>query len=241
MHRMRTARIGSCAKENPMTTLLTTPRRILLSAAAFGLVSLGLAGAASADPIVTAGVSVEAGIRVRPNHEVRVTPRDHRVAPDDGRYHIQPYPYPQDRYRRPDPYRTAMWRFDGNRNGRIDAHERKSFWTFMASTGIYGRLTSEEVARFGNLAHYFDVNDDGRLVGAELTGMTKLNDSLRLFKILDVNGDLRLSAYEVGFSALAPRFYRMDLNRDRRVSRQEVRDEVLRSFRAGECGTVALR
>jgi Ca2+-binding EF-hand superfamily protein len=236
-----------------MTNVLTTPRRILLSVTAFGLASLGMAGAASADPDVSADVELEADIQVSAADGVRVVPQHRRATPDDGRYRIQPYPYPikDDRYRiqpypnpgrRPvDPYRSAMWRFDSNRNGRIDAHERKSFWTYMAGTGIYGRLSSEEVGRFGHLAHYFDVNDDGRLVGAERVGMDKLNDSLRLFKMLDRNGDLRLSAYEVGFSALAPRFYRMDLNRDRRVSRQEVRDEVLRSFRAGECGVVAYR
>jgi hypothetical protein len=227
-----------------MTNVLTTPRRILLSVTAFGLASIGMASAASADPVVSADVELEAGIQVSATDGLRVVPKHRRATPDNDRYRIQPYPYPtpNDRYRRPvDPYRTAMWRFDGNRNGRIDAHERKSFWTYMAGTGVYGRLTSEEVGRFGNLAHYFDVNDDGRLVGAERVGMDKLNDSLRLFKMLDRNGDLRLSAYEVGFSALAPRFYRMDLNRDRRVSKQEVRDEVLRSFRAGECGVVAYR
>ncbi len=65
--------------------------------------------------------------------------------------------------------------------------------------------------------------------------MDKLIDSLRLFKMIDRNGDKRLTAYEAGFSALAPRFRIMDVNHDRLVSQQEVRDEVLRMYRNGEC------
>jgi hypothetical protein len=106
----------------------------------------------------------------------------------------------------------------------------------MAGTGVYGELSSEEVARFGVVAHIFDVNGDGRLVGQERIGMERLNDSLRMFAMLDRNRDKRLTAYEVGFSPLAPRFYRIDRNRDRVLSRQEVRDEALRAYRYGRRG-----
>ncbi|HKE19289.1 MAG TPA: hypothetical protein VKB80_30645, partial [Kofleriaceae bacterium] len=117
----------------------------------------------------------------------------------------------------------------------IDAAERRAFWVYMAGTGVYGDLASDEVARFGQLAYLFDSNRDGRLIGVEWRGMDRLIDSLRLFKTLDRNGDRALSAYEVGFSALAPRFRLIDVNRDRVLSQQEVRDEVLRAYRNGEC------
>jgi hypothetical protein len=208
-----------------MTTAVTTRSRFFLAAAAFGLASLGIVSAASAHPVTT-GVSVDAGIQVkvrdhrdaRPDHTVVVRP-DYR--PDNGRYS--------------GPYWYAMRIYDRNRNRLIDAGEHRNFWVYMAGSGTYGQLTQEEVQRFGNLAHIFDTNRDGRLLGIEWRGMDKVNDSLRLFVMLDRNHDMVLTPYEVGFSALAPRFYAIDKNRDRLVSRQEVRDEVIRSFRAGDC------
>ena len=212
-----------------MTNLISTSRRFLVSAAAFGLATISLAGAASASPTVTASAS----IRVGGNAGGYVQVRDHRS--DRVRYERVRY-QPRQRPIWMDPYRSAMIRFDVNRNHQIDAAERKGFWSYMVSTGAYGQLTTDETSRFIQLVRYFDVNADGRLLGAERVGMDKLIDSLRLFKKLDRNRDKVLSRYETGFSAFSPRFYFMDLNRDRVISQQEVRDEALRSFRDGECG-----
>ena len=212
-----------------MTNARVTTRRFVLAAAAFGLLSIGLAGAASANPVVTfkAGVQVDAGVGL----EVRST-RDHRgevfrtpVVRRDNR-HI---PWTEVVYRR------AMARYDRNHNRRVDAVERRAFWSYVADAGVYGRLSSDEVSRFAQLAYLFDSSGDGRLIGIEWRGMDKLIDSLRLFKTVDRNGDRYLTAYEAGFSALAPRFRIMDVNHDRVVSQQEVRDDVLKMFRNGDC------
>ena len=213
-----------------MTNLVTTSRRFLISAAAFGLATLSLAGAASASPTVTASASLRIGGHIGGRVEVR----DHRT-PDRVRYERVRY-QPRHRPIWMDPYHSAMIRYDVDRDRRIDASERKGFWSYMISTGAYGQLSSDETSRFIQLVRYFDVNADGRLLGSERVGMDKLIDSLRLFKRLDRNGDRYLSRYEVGFSSFSPRFYFMDKNRDRFVSQQEVRDEALRSFRDGECG-----
>jgi hypothetical protein len=209
-----------------MTKTTTSARRFFLAAAAFGLASLGLAGAASADPIFTASASVKVGVKAKLGthgdvHQIRVRDRYDRG-----------YEHPQRDHRRMDPYWTAMRRYDRNRNRIIDPVERKSFWLYMAGTGVYGRLSQDEVQRFGQLAGRFDANSDGRLVGFEWHGMDKLIDSLRMFKMLDINGDRYLSAWEVGFSMLAPRFRVIDTNRDRVITQQEVRDDVLRTYRA---------
>ncbi|HTE53499.1 MAG TPA: hypothetical protein VK698_21740 [Kofleriaceae bacterium] len=213
-----------------MTNLISNARRFLISAAAFGLASLSLAGAASASPTVTASAAFHVGAGV----EVR----DHRTP--TRREPNRPTRYERrDTSQRPiilDPYHTAMNRYDLNRNRQLDASERKGFWTYMVSTGAYGQLSSDEAGRFVQLVRYFDLNADGRLIGGERVGMDKLIDSLRLFKQLDRNRDKVLTAYEVGFSIFSPRFYFMDLNRDRLLSQQEVRDEALRSYRDGECG-----
>ncbi|HWM84733.1 MAG TPA: hypothetical protein VNO33_02820 [Kofleriaceae bacterium] len=204
---------------------ITTTRRLILAAAAFGLVSIGLVQGASADTYTaraTARASIDAGIKIKVSSGNRVTRRDPR---NDWRPDHRPV----------DQHRRAMRRFDYNRNGILDATERKPYWTYLAGTGVYGQLSSDEQGRFGQLAPLFDANRDGRLVGIEWRGMDKLIDSLRLFKTLDRNGDRYLSAYEVGFSALAPRFRVMDRNHDRYVSQQEVRDEMLRQVRTGEC------
>ena len=210
-----------------MTNVISTARRFLVSAVAIGAATLGLAGTASASPAVTATASLRFGARVG-----HVDVRDHRTPARDGRMRIQPYPNPVIL----DPYHRAMIRYDADHDGRIDASERKGFWTYMVSTGAYGQLSSDESARFVQLVARFDLNADGRLLGPERVGMDRLIDSLRLFRELDWNGDRMLSAYEVGFSMFAPRFYTIDTNRDRRVSQQEVRDDALRAFRDGECG-----
>lgn len=203
-----------------MTTKSKTPHRILLAAAAFGLASLGLAGAASASPVARAGVSVDAGI------QIKVRDRDPRTNFGYQRY---------DHRREIDPYRVALRRYDRNHNRILDVQERRDFWTFMAGSGVYGSLSSEEVLRFGQLAGRFDVNSDGRLIGVERRGMDRLITSMRLFERLDRNNDRRVTAYEAGYSSLAPRFRLMDENRDRVITLQEVRDDVLRAYRAGEC------
>jgi hypothetical protein len=207
-----------------MTKNRTTVGRFFL-AASIGLASLGLAGAASANPVATTGVSVKAGIQVDARLAVNV--RDHRT----------PQIIRRDRIISPSEltYHRAIRRYDVNRNRIIDAGERRGFWVYMASSGVYGTLATAEVQRFGQLAYLFDSNRDGRLIGVEWRGMDKLIDSLRLFRTLDHNGDRQLSAYEVGFSPLAPRFRLIDRNRDRLLSQQEVRDEVLRAYRNGEC------
>jgi hypothetical protein len=208
-----------------MTKNRTTVGRFFL-AASIGLASLGLAGAASANPVSTTRVSVNAGFQV--GARVAVNVRDHRTPQVIRR---------DDRIISPSEltYHRALRRYDVNRNRVIDAGERKGFWAYMAGSGVYGTLAADEVQRFGQLAYLFDSNRDGRLIGVEWRGMDKLIDSLRLFRTLDHNGDRQLSAYEVGFSALAPRFRLIDRNRDRALSQQEVRDEVLRAYRNGEC------
>jgi hypothetical protein len=213
-----------------MTNIISTSRRFLVSAAAFGLASLSLAGPASASPTVTASASIRVGGHAGGYVQVR----DHRT-PDRTRYERVRY-QPRQRPIFMDPYRSAMIRYDVNRNRHIDAAERKAFWSYMVSTGAYGQLSNDETSRFVQLVRYFDVNADGRLLGAERVGMDRLIDSLRLFKQLDRNRDKVLSRYETGFSAFSPRFYFMDKNRDRVISQQEVRDEALRSFRDGELG-----
>jgi hypothetical protein len=221
-----------------MTNLITTSRRFLVSAAAFGLATLSLVGAASASPTVTASASIRVGGHVDGRVDGRVGEyvqvRDHRD-PDRVRYQRVRY-QPRQSPIWMDPYHSAMIRYDVDRDRRIDVAERKGFWSYMVSTGAYGQLTSDETSRFVQLIGHFDVNADGRLLGAERVGMDKLIDSLRLFKQLDRNRDKALTRYEVGFSAFSPRFYFMDKNRDRHISQQEVRDEALRSFRDGECG-----
>jgi hypothetical protein len=213
-----------------MTNLITTSRRILVSAAAFGLASLSLVGAASASPTVTASASIRVGGRVGGHVQVR----DHR---DNDRVRYERVRYqPRQRPIWMDPYHSAMIRYDIDHDRRIDAAERKGFWSYMVSTGAYGQLTTDESSRFVQLVRYFDVNADGRLLGSERAGMDNLIDSLRLFKQLDRNRDKVLTRYEVGFSSFSPRFYFLDTNRDRYLSQQEVRDEALRSFRDGERG-----
>jgi Ca2+-binding EF-hand superfamily protein len=195
-----------------MTNTRMTARRMFLAAFAFGLASIGIASTASAH-----------------------STSDHRT---DG-----PAVRHQDRRGLVHPGELARWRamrlYDTNRNGVVDAGERGQFWTYVARSGVYGELAQDEVQRFGQVAYLFDVNRDGRLVGSERRGMDKLNSSLRLFKMLDRNGDLRLTAAECGFSALSPSFREMDTNRDRRLSQQEVRSEILRAYRAGEYRTLA--
>lgn len=216
-----------------MTNLVTTSRRILVSAAAFGLATLSLVGAASASPTVTASASIRVGGHVDGRVSPYVEVRDHRT--DRVRHERVRY-QPRQRPIWMDPYHSAMIRYDVDRDRRIDAAERKGFWTYMVSTGAYGQLSRDEASRFVQLVRYFDVNADGRLLGAERIGMDNLIDSLRLFKQLDRNNDKVLARYEVGFSIFSPRFYFMDKNRDRYLSQQEVRDEALRSFRDGERG-----
>ncbi len=212
-----------------MTNIISTSRRFLVSAAAFGLATISLTGAASASPTVTASASIRVGGHAGGYVQVR----DHRTDRD----HYERIRYqPRTRPIWMDPYHSAMIRFDANRNRKIDAAERKGFWSYMVSTGAYGQLTTDETSRFVQLVRYFDVNADGRLLGAERVGMDKLIDSLRLFKQLDRNNDKLLSRYETGFSTFSPRFYFMDKNRDRFLSQQEVRDEALRSFRDGQRG-----
>ena len=212
-----------------MTNARMTIRRSFLAAAAFGLVSLGLAGAASANPTVVsvrAGVQIDAGVALR----TRST-RDHRgeiVRTPVVRRDLY-IPWTEVIYRR------AMNRYDFNHNRRVDAAESRAFWSYVADAGVYGRLSSDEVSRFAQLAYLFDGNRDGRMIGIEWRGMDKLIDSLRLFKQVNRNGDKYLTAYEAGFSALAPRFRIMDINHDRVVSQQEVRDDVLKMFRNGDC------
>jgi hypothetical protein len=212
-----------------MTNARVATRRFFLAAAAFGLVSIGLAGAASANPAtvvsVRAGIHVDAGVALR----TRST-RDHRgeilhtpVVRRDNRF----IPWTEAVRLR------AMNRYDLNHNRRIDAAESRAFWSYVVDAGVYGRLSSDEVGRFAQLAYLFDTNRDGRMIGIEWRGMDKLIDSLRLFKTLDRNGDRYLTAREAGFSALAPRFRIMDVNRDRVVSQQEVRDDVLKMYRNG--------
>jgi hypothetical protein len=216
-----------------MTTTRTTARRMFLAAFAFGLASIGIASTASAHP----------------SSDHRTS--DHRTS--DHRTSVRRFPvvpktsYERPRYEQPRPIvhpgEVVRWRamrlYDDNRNGMVDAGERGPFWTYVARSGVYGELAQDEVQRFGQVAYLFDLNRDGRLVGGERHGMDKLNDSLRLFKSLDRNGDLRLTAYECGFSALSPRFRIMDTNRDRLLSQQEVRSEILRAYRSGEYRTLA--
>ena len=213
-----------------MTNIISTSRRLLVSAAAFGLATISLAGAASASPTVTASASIRVGGHLGGRVEVR----DHRT-PERARHERIRY-QPRQRPIWMDPYHSAMIRHDVDRDRRIDVGERKGFWSYMVSTGAYGQLDRDETSRFIQLIGYFDVNADGRLLGAERAGMDNLIDSLRLFKQLDRNRDKVLTRYEVGFSTFSPRFYFMDRNRDRAISQQEVRDEALRSFRDGECG-----
>jgi len=213
-----------------MTNARSTSRRFFLAAAAFGLATVGLAGAASARPS-TATVSVKAGIHVHSG--VGLTVRDHRGEIPRGEIIRTPVVRRDNRYI---PwtevvYRRAMSRYDFNRNRRVDAAERRAFWSYVADAGVYGKLSSDEVGRFAQLAYLFDGNRDGRLIGMEWRGMDKLIDSLRLFKMVDRNSDRFLTAHEAGFSALAPRFRIMDVNHDRLVSQQEVRDDVLRMYR----------
>src|SRR5262245_35404628 len=101
-------------EETAMTNTLTTPRRLSLAAAAFGLVSL-MAGAASAQPAVEAGVQVKIE-----NHRYD----GHR---DDGRFAPR------------DPHWRAMRLFDKNHNQLVDASEKKAYWTYLASSGVYGQ------------------------------------------------------------------------------------------------------
>jgi hypothetical protein len=214
-----------------MTNIISTSRRFLVSAAAFGLASLSLVGTASASPTVTASASIRVGGHADGRVGGHVEVRDHRT---DRTRHERVRYQPRHRPIWMDPYHTAMNRYDLNRNRHIDAGERKGFWSYMVSTGAYGQLTTDETSRFIQLVRYFDVNADGRLLGAERAGMDNLIDSLRLFKQLDRNRDKVLTRYEVGFSSFSPRFYFLDRNRDRTLSQQEIRDEALRSFRDGE-------
>lgn len=207
-----------------MTTTRTTARRMFLAALAFGLASIGIASTASAHPTSDHRTSDR---RVKVYRTTRVVPKTSYERPR----HIV-HPGEVVRWR-------AMRLYDYNRNGMVDAGERGQFWTYVARSGVYGELAQDEVQRFGQVAYLFDLNRDGRLVGGERHGMDKLNDSLRLFKSLDRNGDLRLTAYECGFSALSPRFRIMDTNRDRLLSQQEVRSEILRAYRSGEYRTLA--
>ncbi|HKE14624.1 MAG TPA: hypothetical protein VKB80_07160, partial [Kofleriaceae bacterium] len=89
-----------------MTVNRTTVGRFFL-AATIGLASLGLAGAASANPVVTAtsSASVRAGIHVDARFAVNV--RDHRTPPTIRRG--EPYPTPGEIT-----YRRALVRYDLN-------------------------------------------------------------------------------------------------------------------------------
>lgn len=227
-----------------MTHVLTTSRRLVMTAATIGATSLVGIGAAAAQPVVVTasaeiGAHVDAGVTVRDHRDADRITRDHwrvGVIRHEDRYEPEPVFHTMGRPT-PSPYFRAMRRYDLNRNGRLDPVEKKGFWSFMAGTGVYGVLTRDEEARFAQLAPLFDTDSDGRLVGEERVAMDQVIESLCLFVRLDRNGDRFLSAYEVGFSALAPRFYRIDVNRDRYLSQQEVRNEILRTYReTGHCG-----
>ena len=131
-------------------------------------------------------------------------------------------------------YERLFYKYDRNRDRRLEGKESVYFWSAMGESGAYGHLTSAEIGRLGNLGDNLDRNHDGRLLGAERQAFDDLNIALRRFSQYDRNGDHYLTRYEAGRTEIGAHFWQMDRNRDRLLSGQEVRDAILAAFVRGQ-------
>jgi hypothetical protein len=217
-----------------MKTRQCISRPGLMSAvAAFGLVSFGLARGASAHPNhddhPRAGQSDRHGTWVHVGHGYQW-----RYRYDDGRY-SDASEYDLNHDGRLEHNEIDYRHFDRNRDGRLDQRERAAYWGHMVEMGYFGELSRNEALMLGQLAYLFDRDSDGRINGQERVDFDHMIAALRRFDQIDSNGDNLVSRGEAYRShALRGRFFRLDRNRDGYVSRQEVREDVIRAIKGGD-------
>jgi Ca2+-binding EF-hand superfamily protein len=115
--------------------------------------------------------------------------------------------------------------FDRDRNGILDSYERQAYWRHLADMGVFGRssMTNEIAA----LAKQLDRDGDGRLTSRESILVRRFISARRMFELQDRDNDNRLYRNETQ-GWLRAQFYRLDRNRDRRLSRTEVRQHFIR-------------
>jgi hypothetical protein len=212
-------------------TRTNTRRAFLLAAiAAFGVTSLGLVQRASAQPWSPYGDSPYRDRGERPY-----------TGHYDDEYGAQPWSW-ADRYRDelgrygpvPDHFDQDMAHYDRNRDGVLNRGEQRAYFRHLAEMGLFGPLSRQEVnlvARFGSV---FDRNRDGRITASERRGIRLLVVALRRFDQADWNRDRHLSRRELRATrGSLPPLRHLDRNRDGFASRREVQSSVVRAYRGG--------
>ena len=226
-----------------------TDRKLMLLgvAAAVGIGTMGLASTASAqrwDGEVYHQERDRYQDRSRPSDRTRYYPGQHwwNQDPHQDRYRGNGWDWSRrygsdlDRYSGPldDHLERDMMHYDRNRDGVLELPEQRAYFRHLSEMGVFGRLTGEEITRVGLLGPFFDRNDDGRIAGNERRGLRLMVIAMRQFDRADRNNDKILTMREYRFLRdRLPPFHELDLNGDRYVSRQEVRDSVLEAFREG--------
>lgn len=216
----------------------TSVRRGSLTAtlAAFGVASLGAIGVASADP---------QPYRDRDRDRDGLADRyedDKGYQYDDyDEYQVGPYGQYQgdqvdstiyvdlDRYAPAQDFErhahVDFRRFDRNRNGHLESWEREAYWRHISEMGVFGpRAVTQPVA---DLAKRLDRDGDGRLTRREVMVVRRFIAARRMFDQQDRNRDDRLFPYETS-GWLRNHFVMLDTNRDRRVTRSEVKQHFIR-------------
>ncbi|HUS64558.1 MAG TPA: hypothetical protein VMZ28_08450 [Kofleriaceae bacterium] len=214
----------------------TSVRRGSLTAtlAAFGVASLSAIGVASADP--------------RPYRDRDRDGLADRYEDDRGyqyddydEYQVGPYGQYQgdtvdttiyvdlDRYAPAQDFsrvaRVDFRRFDRNRNGRLESWEREAYWRTLADQGVFGRrAVAQPVA---DLAKHLDRDGDGRLTRREVMIVRRFIAARRMFEAQDRDNDDRLWRGEAT-GWIWNHFAMLDTNRDRKVTRSEVKQHFIR-------------
>jgi hypothetical protein len=228
-----------------MTILKSYKNTLLASLAALGVTTLGTVGSASAHPTSTPQTRpAPAPARTAPakGHWVRVGSGYQwraatRVNVGPNHYALSKVydPYDLNRDGRLDHIEIDFRHYDANRNRVLDPGERIEYWRHMGSTGRLGSLSIGDVTRVSQVAHIFDQNKDGRLLGVEKRGLDLYLEAMRSFDRADRNRDGKLTIGERRRAgpALFGDLRIDDRNRGRQLTRAEVRSAVVASFRAG--------
>ena len=110
--------------------------------------------------------------------------------------------------------------YDRNRNGRLDSWERQAYWKHLAEMGVFGRRQATNA--IAGLAKNLDRDGDGRLTRREHQLVRRFIAARRMFEQQDWNNDDHLGWRE-STGWLRTRFTQLDRNRDRFVTRSEVK------------------
>ena len=127
-------------------------------------------------------------------------------------------------------FRRDYWRFDRNRDGRLQLGERQAFWIHMARMGMFGPMSPSQAREMGFIAASLDSNGNGQLTSYEVRRLTRFIKARQLFVAFDRNRDGRLMRRETR-GWFTREFGRLDLNGDRIVTRAEMRRGLLGSPR----------